>query len=350
MAVLKSRSIARALRTAPCFAGLSDVQVGMLASGGQERIVPRYSVLFREGSEARSFYVLLKGRLESSSTTSTHKTDVSAPVLSKADGVTKEGVCLGYEGLSGGLRRLTTVTTLDECTVLHFSTDGVMLDSVGMAGLASHVFTQVVSTALHGCDFFAGVIDPTIEALAPHFKLEEVHEAGKHVYREGGNPDRFYLLLEGTVALFSGDVQVGTLPELGTSGASILGEDAVLSTAPRSFTAVTLSPCKLLYLPRAKFRYLHLLMPDLPGQLRRYHMLHQHLHSTASRFTMPTDPDEAERVIKAAIILEKDSRVLLARKHINGIRKQRARAAVAQDQKPDPSVPTHSDEGDHQRE
>ena len=48
-AFLRSRAIGAALRRAPIFATLTDVQISMLASGGEERRVPRYSVLYREG-------------------------------------------------------------------------------------------------------------------------------------------------------------------------------------------------------------------------------------------------------------------------------------------------------------
>ena len=73
-------------------------------------------MLFREGSDAHSFYVLLKGRLQHSTYHSSHKHIIIAPTPEK-----DEGVCLGTEGLSGGLRRLTTATTLNECTVLRAS-------------------------------------------------------------------------------------------------------------------------------------------------------------------------------------------------------------------------------------
>ena len=44
---------------------------------------PRYTVLFREGSAAHSFYVLLKGKLHHSSYHSSHKHVVVAPTLDK---------------------------------------------------------------------------------------------------------------------------------------------------------------------------------------------------------------------------------------------------------------------------
>ena len=141
---LRSRQIAAALRTAPEFSWLSDAQIAMLAHGGEERCVPRYTVLYREGSASHSFYVLLAGTLQHATFHSSQRHTMSA-----ADG--ERGVCLGTEGLSGNLRRLTTVSTLTECALLRFSTSGMRIDHEGTAGLASRAFEQVAATAPSPC-------------------------------------------------------------------------------------------------------------------------------------------------------------------------------------------------------
>ena len=71
------------------------------------RQVPRYSALYREGSEAHSFYVLLSGRLEHATLTTGQRHEISAEPSAQNDG--QRAICFGYEGLSGGLRRLATV-------------------------------------------------------------------------------------------------------------------------------------------------------------------------------------------------------------------------------------------------
>ena len=81
---VRSKVITAALRRERCFAALSAVQLSMLSAGGEERRVPRYSVIYREGSEARSFYVLLAGRLEHSNQVrerTTTDSDPHAPLI-----------------------------------------------------------------------------------------------------------------------------------------------------------------------------------------------------------------------------------------------------------------------------
>ncbi len=96
-------------------------------------------MLFREGSGAHSFYVLLKGRLGHSSGTAGNRHEVVAPTHKN------EGVCFGTEGLTGKIRRLTTVTALDECTLLRFSTHGMRIDEDGLAGLARRASNNVIA-------------------------------------------------------------------------------------------------------------------------------------------------------------------------------------------------------------
>ena len=263
-----SRAIARALRKAPQFAQLNDAQIAMLAYGGEERRVPRYTVLYREGSVAHSFYVLLSGRLQQSSFHSTQKQVLKAPAADKV-----EGVCLGTEGLSGNMRRLVTATTLDECLILHFSTEGFHLDGEGLAGLAARASASVVTAALRGHSFFELLPEATLLDVAPLFRLEEVGQAGETVLQEGGPLDKMCLLLEGSVRLSIGGEDVGVLPDDGDEQEAIFGEAAFLSSAASVLSVVTLEPCKFLTLPRSKFRRAQVLMPDLREQLRGYSLL-----------------------------------------------------------------------------
>ena len=229
-----SRAIARALRKAPQFAQLNDAQLAMLAYGGEERRVPRYTVLYREGSVAHSFYVLLSGRLQQSSFHSTQKQVLKAPAADKV-----EGVCLGTEGLSGNMRRLATATTLDECLILHFSTEGFHLDGEGLAGLAARASASVVTAALRGHSFFELLPEATLLDVAPLFRLEEVGQAGETVLQEGGPLDKMCLLLEGSVRLSIGGEDVGVLPDDGDEQEAIFGEAAVLSSAASVLSVVT---------------------------------------------------------------------------------------------------------------
>jgi len=278
---LRSKAVTAALRRAPCFAALSEVQLSMLSAGGEERRVPRYSLLYREGSEARSFYVLMHGRLEHSTATG-QRHEVAAPTA-----MGKEYVCFGYEGLSGGLRggdrlrRLTTVTAVEQVTVLHFSTHGMLLDEGGAAALAAKVFSRIVSDVLRAAPLFqeAAQSAEKLEKLSQLFKLEEKSAANETIFSAGAPADKFYVLLQGSVALYAADGDTETplavLPEEGETDGSppLFGENAVLSSEAHTRSARTTTAVKLLSLGRPNFPRLLALLPDLKGGLRRHAML-----------------------------------------------------------------------------
>jgi len=199
MTHVRSKVIAAALRREPCFAALSAVQLSMLSAGGEERRVQRYSVIYREGSEARSFYVLLAGRLEHSNQVRQRSASTGVPAGQMSAPVphSNAGVCFGVEGLTGGLRRLTTVTAIEDSTVLHFSTHGMLLDEGGAAALAANVFGRVVAEVLRSYPLFAQAAQSgaQLDALAALFRLEEF-PMDVPIFTEGAPADQLCVPLD----------------------------------------------------------------------------------------------------------------------------------------------------------
>ena len=70
-----------------------------------------------------------------------------------------------------------------------------------------------------------------------------------------------------------GGESIGTLPESGEEQETMFGEAALLSSAASTLTVTSLEPCKLLALPRSKFRRALALMPNLKEQVRGYNVL-----------------------------------------------------------------------------
>ena len=129
---------------------------------------------------------------ERSASTSVPAGQMSAPLPNS-----NAGVCFGVEGLTGGLRRLTTVTSLEESTVLHFSTHGMLLDEEGAAALAANVFGRVVVEVLRNYQLFAQAAQSVaqLDALAAHYRLEEF-PMDAPIFTEGAPADQLYVLLD----------------------------------------------------------------------------------------------------------------------------------------------------------
>ena len=65
--------VVAALKASDYFRGLRDSELHAIARTGTERRAPRYSAIFMERTAARSFYVLLEGKLQLSSIAGGHR-------------------------------------------------------------------------------------------------------------------------------------------------------------------------------------------------------------------------------------------------------------------------------------
>jgi CRP-like cAMP-binding protein len=117
-----------ALSQVPLFRSLPAASLEALANGARQLEVPDGEVLFSEGDEARSFFVVVDGTLE---------------VLRNRDGRevavrhARQDEAVGLFGLVAGRQRAATTRAIGDCTVLE-------LDSALLQGLLNH------DDALHG--------------------------------------------------------------------------------------------------------------------------------------------------------------------------------------------------------
>jgi len=301
IAARNARTVA-ALRSAPIFAQVGETQLNMIASTGEERGLPRYRVLYREGSAARSFYVLLSGTVQLSSA----RPGAEPQVLS-VDASTKHGLCLGVECLSG-MPRTATVTALNGCKLLHFAAVSMLeIHADGAVAIAKSVFRIFVENELSSMPLFDGLAPDVLSELVPLFQMEEYGTGNQCVFEQGAAADKFYVLLLGSVVVQRGKV---VLARLHAEGASALdaypffGEMAVLESAPRMAEVRTLSPCKMLVVARRQFSKFLALVPDIRQRLERT----KQLRKKQSELTVQYNEDGA--VVRADRLrkLENDAR------------------------------------------
>ena len=96
--------------------------------------------------------------------------------------------------------------------------------------------------------------------------------ARKILFQEGELAEVMYVLLEGTVDVVVG----GTVVESAVAG-TVLGEMAVIDGSPRSATAISTSPCRLVSVTAAQFdvlvhetpEFARFVMQVQSGRLRR---------------------------------------------------------------------------------
>ena len=104
---------------------------------------------------------------------------------------------------------------------------------------------------------FAGCGRPSldlIERLADEVDVPD----GYHLMREGAIAQEFFLIVEGRVRIERGDKPINTL-----GPGDFLGEIALIDHGPRTATAVTEGPAKLLVINRQGFNSLLAASPDI---------------------------------------------------------------------------------------
>ena len=101
-------------------------------------------------------------------------------------------------------------------------------------------------------DFFAHLPDETLQAIAATMHSETV-DAGQILLREGKRPDRFYILVRGTVDMSVRGLDGRAVGTRRLQAGDFFGEFALLPDARQVDTATATSMCSFLTLRRAPF-------------------------------------------------------------------------------------------------
>jgi len=263
------RKCSDALRQSELLAELKDAQLTMLSSSGKRRYLKRYTALYREGSTASNFYILVQGVLD--------ERQVSRPSsLVQCDGRPHSKYTLfGMDALLGQPRTSTMMAEQD-CELIVFPAHQLNIREDGAATVARKVFESFVEGELSHMAPFADLSHRILRQLVPLFTLEE-HAEGTKLFTVGMPGDKVYILLHGSVVITKGALTLATFrAEQGQAASSpdqiglpLFGETALLDRRPRVAAATTLTDSKLLVLPNEQFSACMYLLPDMKSRLRR---------------------------------------------------------------------------------
>lgn len=280
---LEISKTAEALRTSDFFADLGERQLTMMASAGQRRKLPRYSVLYREAATATCFYVLTGGAMLEHSLAPAWKTPKRRPGERRSQqprdqrtiAVERRPGCrfalFGLEALVGRPRQ-STMSVVEEVDVLKFPAAELNILRDGADKIARKVFNAFLEGELAHTWCFRGVTPSRLKQVIALFDIEDV-VAGTTIFEAGSPGDRVFLLMHGAVSLLRGQLSVATLTaEQGQAtsmehGMPVFGELAMVDRRPRSTKAVATVDSKLLVLPLEQWAACTLAVPDLKSRL-----------------------------------------------------------------------------------
>jgi CRP-like cAMP-binding protein len=117
--------------------------------------------------------------------------------------------------------------------------------------------------ALAAVPIFEGLGTAELEVLAPRFREESVSESVRLI-GEGASGYSFFVLVEGSVVVTSGETTVSRL-----GPGDFFGEMALLGEGRRLATVTTTSPARLLVLFGTEFRRLQQEHPEIATRIEQ---------------------------------------------------------------------------------
>ena len=296
------------LRHAQLFSKLNKKQLGGIYKVAKRHVLPRYATIFREGASAAHFFVVLKGKLE-------HSTSNGQVWHMEVANDAQRGQLLGLEVFIGGntadghervgKKRPSTVSALRDCIIIQIAVADLevsdlarrpetSLHPLDLEMVHTRMFSEFVRDQLKGCRIFDGLADNVMNDLAPLFELEDHGYAGAPIFEEGDAGDKFYILLEGKVSIFvqgnlMATLQVDTKDNSEEAGLPFFGEFAILDGKPRMAATRTCTPCSFLVLPRKSFTDFLRTVADFTHRLRAYKELRQ--RQTELKLAIEADKD-----------------------------------------------------------
>ena len=161
-------------------------EVRDLLHRSRHRLSPKYSTIIREGCVGSTFYVLLKGTVQC---TTTGGLDVTLHA----------GASFGEGALLTSVRREATVTTSEACHLLQIVAADLTGLTVEWQDLKDHVIAQM----LQKVRFFAPLPRDKRVRAARLLQIEYFSE-NQIIFEQGDPGDKFYILNEGRVGIFLG--------------------------------------------------------------------------------------------------------------------------------------------------
>ena len=175
------------LRQIRPFERLQEDEFQALAASAEMKHFNRYASLFREGTRAQTFVLIVRGEVSSKS--SALDVEMHGP-----------GTYFGTEALAfGEMRREASVDATEEgVDALIIHANDLQVLPMAYAEFRTHALRQI----LRGRPYFRGLPSAAVPPLAQIVEITYFGGHDRNLITEGDSADAFYVLLEGTVAVY----------------------------------------------------------------------------------------------------------------------------------------------------
>ncbi|KAL1504259.1 hypothetical protein AB1Y20_010668 [Prymnesium parvum] len=194
---LSDEQIVGQLRKIEWFHSMSLRELHELNARSHHKFSPRYTTIFREGSLGDSFYVLLQGLVRCTSV---------ATGIDEERGV---GAVFDEAALVTKVRRSVTVVALEHCYLLQLDTQqaqSMKFDLLQFPVRAARHY--VVEKSLERVPFFKALPSAQRDELSGFMDVR-YFQPGEVIFKERDEGDKFYVVVEGTVHIFTVGIRLG---------------------------------------------------------------------------------------------------------------------------------------------
>ncbi len=216
-----------------------------LAARGHHRSLKAGEILFQKGERGESIFLIIQGDLEVYLPSTA---DLSELIMAR---LFNQGEALGeWAATREGQTRSASVRARGNSTLLEISYD--LIREVGaLTGFLGHSASRGQKLESHDTLATASPLFNlmTRQGSARLSYLENNYSGEAEIFSEGDVSEEVFLILEGTVEIYSADEAVRTILGKG----QIFGELGVSQSVPRSTSAKAKTPCRLLVLKAQDF-------------------------------------------------------------------------------------------------
>lgn len=247
---METRDLFEFVREIPLFSGCTDEEVAEIIKTAELRSVSAGELIFEQGDVGKNFYIVCSGRIRILKKTEDNK-EINLGVITKGDHFGE-----------------TALITEQPRNAKARAVEDSILISINNRAFNDYLFTRpelreyfdrfIKYTSIHHflktCTGLSLVPPKDLQDLARQFRSEFFKE-GDVVFRQGAEPDKFYLIESGKIKVASWEGKRQEIINFLREG-DFFGEKAIVEESRRSADVICLTDCHLFSLKKEGFREL----------------------------------------------------------------------------------------------
>lgn len=253
---MDDKSLLEFIRKAPLFSICTDEELSELMKAVELKSVNAGEIIFSQGDPGDKFYVVFNGKIRIIKEEGEKELNL---------GIRVKGDHFGEAALITDNPRIATARAVEDSILLSIDRDSFSRNIFSVLELREYFDKFIRYTSIHGflktCTALSSIPPKDLQEFVHHLKAE-FYKEGDVVFRQGAEPDKFYLIETGKLKVVrwkdKGQEIINFLRE-----GDFFGEKALIEETQRYADVVCLTDCHLFSLTREAFQELVVKSPKI---------------------------------------------------------------------------------------